>query len=44
MEISAVLTAFKDIIFPAFGAIVAIYLISCIPGAADEGMFPDDKS
>ena len=43
MDISAIIAAFKDIIFPVFGAIAAISLITCIPGVADDEVFYEDE-
>ena len=43
MDISAIFCAYKDIIFPVLGAIIAISLITCIPGIADDEVFFEDN-
>lgn len=43
MDISAIIAAFKDIIFPVFGAIAAISLITCIPDVAEDEVFYEDE-
>ena len=44
MEISAIISTFKDLVFPIFGALISVFLISCIPGVADgESLFDEEN-
>lgn len=44
MNISTLLCTFKDIIYPVFGAIIAIFLVTCIPGVAENESIYDDEN
>ena len=43
MEINVILCTFKDLVFPIFGALISLFLITCIPGVADgEDVFDEE--
>ena len=44
MELSIILNTFKDLVYPIFGMLTVIFLVSCIPGVADdESVFEEEE-
>jgi hypothetical protein len=43
MEINAILCTFKDLVFPIFGALISLFLITRIPGVADSKNVFDEE-
>ncbi len=43
MEITAILSTFKDIVIPVFGILISAFLATCIPGVAEaESIFDEE--
>ncbi len=43
MDISAILCTFKDIVYPVIGILTATFLVTCIPGVAEnESVFDEE--